>query len=144
VLAVGGTLLVARPFHHHHGTAVASPARTPTASAHHATATAPAARPPSHPLLSRTRMHVLVLNGNGVQGAAASAAARLSSLGYRISGSTNAPRHDYARTLVMYRTGYGREAHRLAHDGGFDLVSPVDGLTPAALRGSQLVVILGR
>lgn len=139
-LAVGGTLLIARPFHHHHGTVVASPAK----AEHTATATAPAALPPSHPLLARTHLHVLVLNGNGVQGAAATAASRLSSLGYRISGSTNAPRHDYARTLVMYRTGYGREARRLARDSGFELVSPVDGLTASALTGSQLVVILGR
>jgi hypothetical protein len=144
VLAIGATVLLAHPFRHHHGTTLASPARTAAKTTHHATAAIPAVAPPSHPILVRTRLHVLVLNGNGVQGAAATAASKLTSLGYRISGSTNAPRHDYARTLVMYRPGFGREAHRLARDGGYALVSPVDGLTPAALTGSQLVVILGR
>ena len=147
VLAVGGTLLLAHPFRHHHGTTVASPVRTPVARQHQATAAA-AARSPSHtrahPALAPSRLHVLVLNGNGVQGAAASAASKLSSLGYRISGQANAARNDYARTLVMYRPGFAPEARRLAHSAGYALVSPVDGLTPSALRGSQLVVILGR
>ena len=141
VLAVGGTLLLAHPFRHHRATTVARPAAAPVKRPHHAAAAA-AAR--VHPALAPSRLHVLVLNGNGVQGAAAAAASKLSSLGYRISGSTNAARNDYARTLVMYRPGFAPEAHRLARSAGYPLVSPVDGLTPSALRGSQLVVILGR
>ena len=48
---------------------------------------------------------VLVLNGNGRTGAASAEAARLQSRGYRIGGAANAARHDYARSMVMYRTG---------------------------------------
>jgi hypothetical protein len=36
-----------------------------------------------------------------------------------------------------------KEARRLAHDTGIRLVAPVDGLTPAKLKASQTVVILG-
>lgn len=102
-----------------------------------------AAAPPSHPLRARASVYVLVLNGNGVQGAASTEAARLRSAGYRIGGATNAQRHDYARSMVLYVPGWIKEARRLAHDTGIRLVAPVDGLRPAALRGSQAVVILG-
>jgi hypothetical protein len=98
---------------------------------------------PSVPLRARSRVHVLVLNGNGVQGAASTEAARLQSAGYRIGGSENAQRHNYARSMVLYVPGWVKEAKRLAHDTGIKLVAPVDGLTPAKLKASQAVVILG-
>ena len=98
---------------------------------------------PSVPLRARSRVHVLVLNGNGVQGAASTEAARLQSAGYRIGGSENAQRHDYARSMVLYVPGWVKEARRLARDAGIKLVAPVDGLTPAKLKASQAVVILG-
>lgn len=101
------------------------------------------APPPSHPLRARTDVRVLVLNGNGVQGAAATEAARLQGAGYRIGGAQNAQRHDYAQSMVLYVPGWIKEARRLAHDTGIHLVAPVDGLRPAALKGSQAVVILG-
>jgi hypothetical protein len=108
---------------------------------HHTVKTAPVV--PSVPLRARSRVHVLVLNGNGVQGAASTEAARLQSAGYRIGGSENALRHDYARSMVLYVPGWVKEARRLARDAGIKLVAPVDGLTPAKLKASQAVVILG-
>jgi hypothetical protein len=107
----------------------------------HATTSLPAV--PSHPLRARARVRVLVLNGNGAQGAASAEAARLQRAGYRIGGAENAQRHDYARSMVLYVAGWAKEARRLAHDTGIRLVAPVDGLTPAKLRASQAVVILG-
>jgi LytR cell envelope-related transcriptional attenuator len=101
------------------------------------------APPPSHPLRARTSVRVLVLNGNGVQGAAATEAARLRSVGYRIGGAENAQRHNYARSMVLYVPGWIKEARRLAHDAGIRMVAPVDGLRPKALRGSKTVVLLG-
>ena len=98
---------------------------------------------PSPPLRARTHVRVLILNGNGVQGAAATEAARLQSAGYRIGGAQNAQRHDYAQSMVLYVPGWIKEARRLAHDTGIRLVAPVDGLRPAALKGAQAVVILG-
>ena len=98
---------------------------------------------PTHPLRARATVHVLVLNGNSVQGAAAREAALLQSSGYRVVGAENAQKHDYARSMVLYVPGWVKEARRLARDTGIRLVAPVDGLRPAALKGSKTVVILG-
>jgi hypothetical protein len=105
--------------------------------------TAKVAALPAHPLRTRSHVHVLVLNGNGRQGAASTEAARLLRAGYRIGGAENALRHDYARSMVLYVPGWVKEAKRLARDTGIKLVAPIDGLTPAKLKASQAVVILG-
>ena len=128
----------------------AAPAATTAAAAAptvpvHAT-TAPVhrvAQPPAVPLRPHSAVRVLVLNGNGVNGAAAAAAARLQGAGYRIGGAADAARHDYAQSIVMYVPGWAKEAHRLAREAGVRLVSPVDGLRPSQLRGSKLILLLG-
>jgi hypothetical protein len=97
----------------------------------------------SVPLRPRSRVRVLVLNGNGVSGAASAEATRLETQGYRIGGATNAARHDYARSMVMFVPGWAKEARRLAHDVGVRMVAPVDGLHPSQLRGSGVVLLLG-
>ena len=102
-----------------------------------------ASPPPSHALRPRPSVPVLVLNGNGIRGAAAHAAVRLNVLGYRVGGTANASRHDYARSMVMYVPGWVREARRLARDTGVRLVSPIDGVTPSSLRGAKVVLLLG-
>ena len=43
----------------------------------------------------------------------------------------------------MYRPGLLLEARRLAREAGIRLVSPLDGLRIADLRGARLVVLLG-
>jgi len=138
VLIVVGAFLLARPVHHQAARAAAAPVVHARAVTHvrrlHVTPNA---------LLPRTHVSVLVLNGNGVAGAAAREAATLQGLGYRIGGKRNAQRHDYARSIVMYVPSYAREAKRLARDTGIGLVAPVDGLTPHMLKGVKLVVLLG-
>jgi hypothetical protein len=116
------------------------------AAAKHAAKAAPAPvkRTKAAPAqLPRGKVTVVVLNGNGRQGAAASAASRVSRRGYRISLVANAPSHDYATSLVMYRPGFKGEAQRLAHDLGVRVVSPLDGVRPSQLHGAQAVLILG-
>jgi LytR cell envelope-related transcriptional attenuator len=93
--------------------------------------------------LSRSKVKVLVLNGNGRQGAAGAAADRLRRRGYRISAVTNAQRMDYARSLVMYRRGFDGEGVRLGRDLGISLVGPLDGMRPAQLQGAHVVLIVG-
>jgi LytR cell envelope-related transcriptional attenuator len=114
---------------------------------HAAAVAAPKPKPvvhvPAVPLRPRSHVRVLVLNGNGVSGAAATQAARLQGDGYRIAGATNAQRHDYANSMVMYVPGWVREARRLARDTGVRMVSPVDGLRRAQLRGSTVILLLG-
>jgi len=127
------------------------------AAAHHALATAPAvasdpapATTPkrSHPervaaTLSRGHTQVIVLNGNGVQGAAAQTAALVKARGYAVKQVGNAPRTGYARTMIMYRPGFRSEAVRFGRDLGTGAVSPLDGMTTAQLHGAHLVLIIG-
>ena len=133
-LIVAGAFLLARPIHHDAKKTSAAPVVHRTIAHVHRVQVVP------HALRPRTQVSVLVLNGNGVHGAAARAAAKLHALGYRITDSRNAQRHDYARSLVMYVPGFGSEGRRLARDAGIRLVSPVDGLKPTR---SQIVIVLG-
>ena len=117
-----------------------------TASAEETTVAKPAVHvplAPSHPLRPRGRVRVLVLNGNGVSGAAAGAAQRLEVEGYRIGGTTNAARHDYSKSIVMFAPGWAKEARRLARDERVSLVTPLDGVKPSQLKGSKIVLLLG-
>ncbi len=91
----------------------------------------------------RGRTVVMVLNGNGRTGAAASAASRVESRGYRIGTVGNAPRTDFARSLVMYKPGFAEEGRRLARDLGVSQIGPLDGVRAGQLGRAQLVFILG-
>lgn len=95
------------------------------------------------PVLRRGETSVLVLNGNGVAGAASTAAAQVRGLGYVVASYGNAPRSDYRRTLVMHRKGREAEARRLARDIGGAVVAPLDGVKPRELMGAQLAIVLG-
>ena len=100
-------------------------------------AAAPAAKRP------RSRTVVLVLNGNGRTGAAAAAASSVRGKGYKIGRVGNAPRSDYARSIVMYRPGFAGEGRRLARDLRVRLVGPLDGMRTRELGRAHVVYILG-
>lgn len=142
VLLVGAAVvLLAKPIAHavrHHAEAAAfAPAKKHVAPVvHRVTKIAPAK-------LSRRQTRVFVFNGNGRNGAASAEAAQLERLGYRIPGTGNASREDYATTVVMFRRGYEAEAQRLARDMHVHVVGPLDGVKTSALRGGQLAVVLG-
>jgi hypothetical protein len=93
--------------------------------------------------LTRSKVTVLVLNGNGRQGAAAAAASRVSRRGYRVGNVANAPRSDFTRSLVMYRKGFEGEGRRLARDLGIRIVGPLDGLNASQLHGANAVLVVG-
>ena len=114
---------------------VATPARQAPATTHKKTPVAVAKRP-------RSKTVVMVLNGNGRTGAAASAASRVQRRGYRIGAVTNAPEL-VPRSIVMYRPGLAGEGRRLARDLGVRLVTPLDGMRAKALHGAHVVFILG-
>jgi LytR cell envelope-related transcriptional attenuator len=92
--------------------------------------------------LSRIETTVMVLNGNGVTGAAHDAAARVRSKGYSIGEVGNANRTDYMRSVVMYRPGYRGEAIRLARDLRIKIVGPLDGLRVRDLLGAHVAVVV--
>jgi len=95
------------------------------------------------PLRPRSRVSVLVLNGNGMSGVAGTTATRLLGRGYHSATATNAAIDNYATSLVLYRPGWESEAQRLAHDAGIRVVAAIDGRLPAGSGRDQLVVILG-
>jgi hypothetical protein len=96
----------------------------------------------SVPRLARSDTSVMVLNGNGVPGAAHEAASRVRSRGYSIGEVGNAKRTDYMRTVVMYRPGYRGEGMRLARDLRIKIVGPLDGLVVRDLLGAHVVLVV--
>jgi hypothetical protein len=92
-------------------------------------------------LRPRAATSVLVLNGNGLAGAAGGVSSRLLADGYRSALAENAQATTYARSLVLYRPGWEREAKRLAKDARIRAVAPLDGPLPAT--GYPLVAIIG-
>ena len=93
--------------------------------------------------LARAETSVMVLNGNGIQGAAAQATEEIRRFAYLVTGTGNASRTDFARSLVMYRPGFRGEALRLARDLRVGRVAPLDGMRPADLQGAQVALIVG-
>lgn len=141
LVMVGGALLAkpeprAKPAHR-----VAAKTATSTTAKRRALQNAVAKSPAAE--LPRRKVKVVVLNGNGRQGAAASTARRVQGRGYRIGLVANAPAGNYAASLVMYRPGFEGEARRLARDLGVRVVGPLDGMRPAQLQGAHAVLILG-
>jgi LytR cell envelope-related transcriptional attenuator len=102
------------------------------------------AKPAALPKLARGETLVIVLNGNGSAGAASDTAALVQSRGYLIAGTANAPRSDFARSIVMFRPGHQGEAERLARDFKVSRVAPLDGLRPADLQGAHVALVVGR
>ena len=90
----------------------------------------------------RSKTVVLVLNGNGRTGAAASAATRVHARGYKVGDVTNAPEL-VPRSIVMYKPGFAGEGKRLGKDLGVKLVTPLDGMRARDLGRAHLVFILG-
>lgn len=116
--------------------ALAPAAQKPTPTTREASPTAAAKTP-------RGRTVVMVLNGNGRTGAAASAASRVRDSGYRVGAVGNAPRIDFARNLVMFRPGFAGEGRRLGRDLGVRQVGPLDGIRVRDLGRAHVVFILG-
>lgn len=96
----------------------------------------------SVPRLARGETSVMVLNGNGVSGAAHAAAARVRARGYSLGEVGNAKRTDFMRSVVMYRPGYRGEAVRLARDLRIKIVGPLDGLRTRDLLGAHVVFVV--
>jgi LytR cell envelope-related transcriptional attenuator len=105
----------------------------------------PSSGAPAAAVRSRSNTHVLVLNGNGMTGAAGQLAAVVRALRYPVAGVGDALRRDFPRTIVMYRGGLLAEGERLAKDLGLGRARamPLDGMRPTDLHGAQLVVIVG-
>ena len=137
VLVVIGVALLAEPVSNHVRKAAEAKVYAPAKPK-------PVAAPTvGKPKLSRAETSVIVLNGSGRSGAAAASAERIRGVGYTIGSVGNAPRSDFARTIVMFRPGYRAEAVRLAADLKLKIVGPLDGLRGSDLLGAHLALIVG-
>jgi hypothetical protein len=103
---------------------------------------APGRPEPKRPTLTRAQTSVLVLNANGITGAAAAEASRARARGYKVSGTGDTAR-TLGQSVVLYRPGHRPEARRLARDEGIPVVGPLDGITPRQLHGAHVVIVLG-
>jgi hypothetical protein len=99
---------------------------------------------PEPPLLSRAQTRVLVLNANGISGAAANAAAIVRARGYPVPGVADARRYGYARSVVMYKPGFANEASRLGNDLSVPTRQPIDHTVVPAEAPTPLVLVVGR
>ena len=113
----------------------------------------PGAQPRQEKPPSPRRTSVLVLNGNGVPGAAALGSALLAKVGYRMRTppagiEANAPRMNYERTDILFdaeQKGAKAAAKKLARVVGDAEVGKLGHGPIAALsNGAMVVVVLGR
>jgi hypothetical protein len=135
LLTIVGILLFGKPLLNHFTASGAAAATPPKHTV------APPAK--TKPLLPRNQVSVMVLNGNGMAGAAHAAADRVQAHGYLLGNVGNAPSVT-PHTVVMFRQGFAGEGRRLARDLHVRIVRPLDGMRTSQLLGSHLVLILGR
>jgi hypothetical protein len=94
---------------------------------------------PVHP---PSQVRVLVLNGSGVQGAAARMATKLRGLGYAVQGVGNAPRQ--AHTVVACHAGFVTESAQLANAvGPSTAIVPFPNPPPTGIGTADCLVGLG-
>lgn len=140
LLLVAGIALFARPLSQQVKAAAVKHATAPRA------APTPARRRPAvpaKPSLTRAQTSILVLNGNGLTGAAGAAAARVRRRGYVVADVGDAARTNYPTSVVMYRPGFRPEGVRLARDLGVRVVGPLDGLRVRDLMGAHAALVIG-
>jgi hypothetical protein len=109
--------------------------------------TPPASPPKKHrpakPIPPNGQIPVMVLNSNGIHGAAHRLAAQVQTFGYPITYVGNAQKRGLP-TIVQYAKGYGPAARKLAKRlGNVQFVTPLDGITPTQAGKAKLVIILG-
>lgn len=148
LLLVVGLAFVARPFAGDDGKASKKDGAAQVESAKGDAAPVKATMPETEPAdaeIPRSKTPVLVLNGNGISGAAATKAARIGKLRYPIVSIGDAQRRTFPHTIVMYRPGFKGEGQRLAMDLGLARARavPLDGMKASELDGARLVLVIG-
>ena len=136
VLLVVAVILIAPSVSHHLKSAAQRDATVPKGAIGPHT-------PAGRAKLSPAHTPVMVLNGNGQSGAAATSASTVRHLGYKLGKVGNAQRMDYPVSLVMYRPGLRPEALKFARKVHVRTVGPLDGIKLRKLGRAKLVYIVG-
>jgi hypothetical protein len=139
-LMIAGVALLDRSLSHQGARSTIAHVARPAAAPQRAI---PRPVPAGKPKLSRAHTSVLVLNGNGVAGAAAAASTQVRALGYVVGGVGNATRSGPGPSAIMYRPGYRAEGLRLGRDLHVATVGPLDGLRVSDLLGARVAYVVG-
>jgi LCP family protein required for cell wall assembly len=98
----------------------------------------PKSKAPAKQMVSPAQVSVKVLNGSGIKGQAGSTAEQLGALGYQVTGSGDADRLDYSKSLIRYAPDDIAKANTLAASvAGAQLVEDQS-------TGASLTLIVGR
>jgi LytR cell envelope-related transcriptional attenuator len=142
LLLAAGAMLVAKPLSHAINRAAVQ-SLVPTAPSKQLVTAIKKMNAPIGTTHPRSHVRIMVFNGNGVNGAAGTAAGRLHRLGYKVAGTANAKHQNYATSVVMYRPGFRSDGLRLARAIGVKVVGPLDGIRARALHGGEIALIVG-
>lgn len=96
------------------------------------------------PLDNKAAYTVAVLNGSGVNQAAANTGPRVQQAGYTVGVVGNAARSNVAVSMVMYPPGKQVVAQNVARDLGIRRAPPLGPLAAGLAGGADAVVVVGR
>ncbi|MFM7225206.1 MAG: LytR C-terminal domain-containing protein [Actinomycetota bacterium] len=121
-----------------------NPASRPTRTTTTTTAPAPTTTAPAGPARIPAELPIIVLNAGGPNGAAGALSAQLREQGYTDQLEANDwPGKSVAGTVVLCRSGLGREAAALATDLGGVPVDDFPNPAPPNSDGADCVVAVG-
>jgi hypothetical protein len=89
-----------------------------------------------------SEIEVTVLNGTAVEGLAGTYGDMVERKGFQLGAVTNS-RSSFAESIVMFKQGGGREAHRVATALGISNVRPMTGEIASLSAGAPVAVVIG-
>jgi LytR cell envelope-related transcriptional attenuator len=92
--------------------------------------------------LKPAEIEVTVLNGTAVEGLAGTYGDMVERKGFQLGAVTNS-RSSFAESVVMFKPGDGREAHRVATALEISRVQPMNGEIASLSAGAPVAVVIG-
>jgi phage shock protein PspC (stress-responsive transcriptional regulator) len=89
-----------------------------------------------------SEIEVTVLNGTAVEGLAGTYGDMVEQKGFQLGAVTNS-RSSFTDSIVMFETGAGREAHRVATALGISRVQPMTSEIASLSAGAPVAVVIG-
>jgi len=92
--------------------------------------------------LKPSEIEVTVLNGTAVEGLAGTYGNMVERRGYQLGAVTNS-RSSFAESVVMFQSGEGRAAHRVADSLEISRVQPMTSEIASLSAGAPVAVVVG-